>query len=77
MRQFQIIDTRLTTPLFYLQTWENESIEDDNEEEEFQSQEMAREQYMIDEDASNNSYHVHVQATTTPWGSIGRALWPI
>ena len=48
------------------QYWENESIEDDNEEEELQSQEMARGQYMIDEDASNNSYHEHVQAATTP-----------
>ena len=36
------------------------------EEEEFQSQEMERGQYMIDEDASSNSYHEHVQATTTP-----------
>ena len=36
------------------------------EEKEFQSQEMARGQYMIDEDASSNSYHEHVQATTTP-----------
>jgi hypothetical protein len=34
------------------------------EEEELQSQEMARGQYMIDEDGSNSSYHEHVQATT-------------
>ena len=33
-------------------------------EEEFQSQEMARGQYMIDEDTSSNSYHEHVQTTT-------------
>jgi hypothetical protein len=33
-------------------------------EEEFQSQEMAIGQCMIDEDGSNNSYHEHVQATT-------------
>ena len=30
------------------------------EETEFQSQEMARGQYMIDKDASSNSYHEHV-----------------
>jgi hypothetical protein len=48
------------------QYWDNESIEDDNEEEELQSQEMVRGQYMIDEDASSNSYHEHVQAATTP-----------
>ena len=48
------------------QYWDNESIEDDKEEEELQSQEMVRGQYMIDEDASSNSYHEHVQATTTP-----------
>jgi hypothetical protein len=35
------------------------------EEEELQSQEMTRGQYMIDEDASSNSYHEHVQATRT------------
>ena len=35
------------------------------EEEELQSQEMARGQYMIDEDGPNNSYHEHVQATTS------------
>jgi hypothetical protein len=34
------------------------------EEEELQSQEMARGQYMIDEDGPSNSYHEHVQATT-------------
>jgi hypothetical protein len=34
------------------------------EEEELQSQEMTRGQYMTDEDCSNNSYHEHVQATT-------------
>jgi hypothetical protein len=34
------------------------------EEEEFQSHEMWRGQYMIDEDCPNNSYHEHVQATT-------------
>jgi hypothetical protein len=34
------------------------------EEEEFQSQEMARGQYMIDED-QGNPHHEHVQATTT------------
>jgi hypothetical protein len=34
------------------------------EEEELQTQEMARGQYIIDEDGSNNSYHEHVQATT-------------
>jgi hypothetical protein len=33
-------------------------------EEELQSQEMARGQYMIDEDGPINSYHEHVQATT-------------
>ena len=37
-----------------------------NEEEELQSQEMEKGQYMIDEDASNNYYHEHVQATTIP-----------
>jgi uncharacterized coiled-coil protein SlyX len=35
------------------------------EEDELQSQEMARGQYMIDEDASSNYYHEHVQATST------------
>jgi hypothetical protein len=34
------------------------------EEEELQSQEMARGQYMINEDGPHNSYHEHVQATT-------------
>ena len=34
------------------------------EGDDFQSQEMARGQYMIDEDASSNSYHEHVQTTT-------------
>ena len=34
------------------------------EEEEFQSQEMAKGQYMIDEDASSNSDHEHAQTTT-------------
>ena len=34
------------------------------EEEELQSQDMARGQYMIVEDGSNNSYHEHVQAST-------------
>jgi hypothetical protein len=34
------------------------------EEEEFQTQEMVRGQYMIDEDGLSNSYHEHVQATT-------------
>jgi hypothetical protein len=34
------------------------------EEEEFQSHEMWRGQYMINEDCPNNSYHEHVQATT-------------
>ena len=34
------------------------------EEEEFQSQEMARRQYMIDEDTFSNSYHEHAQTTT-------------
>ena len=33
-------------------------------EKELQSQEMARRQYMIDEEGPNNSYHEHVQATT-------------
>jgi hypothetical protein len=33
------------------------------EEEEFQTQEMARGQYMIDVDGPSNSYHEHVQAT--------------
>jgi hypothetical protein len=33
-------------------------------EEELQSQEIARGQYMIDEDGPINSYHEHVQATT-------------
>ena len=36
------------------------------EEEELQSQEMARGQYMIDENDPSNSYHEHVQATSTP-----------
>jgi hypothetical protein len=35
------------------------------EEEEFQSQEMVRGQYMIDEDCPSNPYHEHVQATIT------------
>jgi hypothetical protein len=35
------------------------------EEEELQSQLMARVHYMIDEDESNNPHHEHVQATTT------------
>jgi hypothetical protein len=35
------------------------------EEEEFQSPEMARGQYMIDEDCLSNPHHEHVQATTT------------
>jgi hypothetical protein len=35
------------------------------EEEEFQSQEMARGQYMIDEDCPSDPHHKHVQATTT------------
>jgi hypothetical protein len=35
------------------------------EEEELQSQEMARGQYVIDQDASSKSYHEHVQATST------------
>jgi hypothetical protein len=34
------------------------------EEEEFQSQDMARGQYMFDEDCSNNSHHEHAQTTT-------------
>jgi hypothetical protein len=34
------------------------------EPEELQSQEMAKWQYMIDEDCPSNSYHQHVQATT-------------
>jgi hypothetical protein len=34
------------------------------EEEELQSQEMVRGQYMIDEDGPSNSFHEHVQATT-------------
>ena len=34
------------------------------EEEELQSQEMVRRQYMIVEDVPSNSYHEHVQATT-------------
>jgi hypothetical protein len=34
-------------------------------EEQFQSQEMAREQYMIDEDCPSDPHHEHVQATTT------------
>ena len=33
-------------------------------EEEELSQEMARGQYMIDEDTSSNSYHEHAQTTT-------------
>jgi hypothetical protein len=47
------------------QYWDNESIEDNNEEEELQSQLMAKGHYMIDEDDSRNSYREHVQATTT------------
>jgi hypothetical protein len=35
------------------------------EDEEFQSQLMARGHYMIDDDESNNSCHEHIQATTT------------
>jgi hypothetical protein len=35
------------------------------EEEKFQSQEMARGQYMIDEDCPSDPHHEHVQATTT------------
>jgi hypothetical protein len=35
------------------------------EEEEFQSQEMARGQYMIDEDCPSDPHHEHVQVTTT------------
>jgi hypothetical protein len=35
------------------------------EEEEFQSQEMVRGQYMIDEDCPSDPHHEHVQATTT------------
>jgi hypothetical protein len=35
------------------------------EEEEFQSQEMVRGQYMIDEDCPNDRHHEHVQTTTT------------
>jgi hypothetical protein len=35
------------------------------EKEEFQSQEMARGQYMIDEDCPSDPHHEHVQATTT------------
>jgi hypothetical protein len=34
-------------------------------DEEFQSQLMAKGHYMIDEDESNNSCHKHVQAITT------------
>jgi hypothetical protein len=34
-------------------------------EEEFQSQKMARGQYMIDEDCPSDHHHEHVQATTT------------
>jgi hypothetical protein len=34
-------------------------------EEEFQSQKMARGQYMIDEDCPSDPHHEHVQATTT------------
>jgi hypothetical protein len=34
------------------------------EEEEFQTQEMARGHYMINEDSPNNFYHEHLQATT-------------
>jgi hypothetical protein len=35
------------------------------EEEEFQSQEMVRGQYMIDEDCPSDRHHEHVQTTTT------------
>ena len=35
------------------------------EEDELQSQQIVRGQHMIDEDASSNSYHKHVQATST------------
>ena len=34
------------------------------EEEELQSQDITKGQYMIDENGSNNSHHEHVQATT-------------
>ena len=34
------------------------------EKEEFQSQEMVRGQYMIDEDTPSNSHHEHAQTTT-------------
>jgi hypothetical protein len=43
----------------------NENIEDNNEEEELQTQLMAKRHYMIDEDDSSNSYHKHIQANTT------------
>jgi hypothetical protein len=43
------------------------------EEEELQSQEMARGQYMIDEDCPNDPHHEHVQATTTTLVSEERA----
>jgi hypothetical protein len=46
------------------QYWDNASIDDNKEEEEFQGQLMAERHYMIDEDESGNSYHEHVQATT-------------
>ena len=35
------------------------------EEEELQSQEMARGQYMIDKDCPSDPHHEHVQTTTT------------
>jgi hypothetical protein len=35
------------------------------EGEEFQCQDIMREQYMIDEDDISNAHHEHVQATTT------------
>jgi hypothetical protein len=47
------------------QNWDNESIENNNEERELQSQLMAERHYIIDEDDFSNSYHEHVQATTT------------
>jgi hypothetical protein len=47
------------------QYWGNENIEDNNEEEELQTQLMAKIHYMIDEADSSNSYHKHIQANTT------------
>ena len=46
------------------QYWDN-AKEDNNEEEEFQSQLMAKGNYMIDKDDSNNFYHEDVQIITT------------